>query len=128
MCKTETRIEECFKCAGKGTIEGFGHVAQGVCFQCKGTGKLTINVTATRGKVPAWIQKKADFILAADENSFAGLSFERLSNARDFAHNYVMNAAARELYGDSVHTKWFEVGEPHFQSAQTDKLQNWYDA
>lgn len=31
---------ECGKCDGKGRIEGLSHVANGVCFWCKGTGKL----------------------------------------------------------------------------------------
>lgn len=29
----------CYKCNGTGYLQGFAHVAQGVCFDCKGTGK-----------------------------------------------------------------------------------------
>jgi hypothetical protein len=28
----------CYKCNGTGYIQGFAHVAQGVCFDCKGSG------------------------------------------------------------------------------------------
>lgn len=30
----------CGKCSGKGRINGFDHYADGVCFDCDGTGKL----------------------------------------------------------------------------------------
>ncbi len=30
----------CHKCNGTGSIPGFAHVQHGVCFDCKGTGKL----------------------------------------------------------------------------------------
>lgn len=30
---------ECYKCNGTGYLPGFAHVAQGVCFDCKGSGK-----------------------------------------------------------------------------------------
>jgi len=121
MC--ETRQENCFKCDGKGYIEAFGHYAQGVCFACKGSGTLTVNVTAARGDLPADLKTKADFLLAANENTFAGLSYARLANARNFAHTYVMNAAARDVYGLSVLNAWREFGEPHFQAAQTVRLE-----
>ena len=124
MC--ETRTEKCYKCGGKGHIEVFGHYAQGVCFQCNGSGTLTVNVTEARGDLPADIKKKADFILAAHENSFAGLPFNRLSKARNFAHNYVMNRAARDVYGDSVLKAWRKYGEPHFQEAQEEMLADFY--
>lgn len=40
--KTNTAAAECFKCLGRGRFETFSHVAGGVCFQCGGTGKLTL--------------------------------------------------------------------------------------
>lgn len=31
---------KCYKCDGKGHIEGFSHVSQGRCFLCNGSGEL----------------------------------------------------------------------------------------
>jgi hypothetical protein len=53
---TETRnaarnnqhLVECPRCMGRGVIEAFGHYANGVCFQCKGEGKVRApKITAT---------------------------------------------------------------------------------
>ncbi len=37
---TTTVPTTCAKCNGKGRIEGFRHIADGVCFPCEGTGVL----------------------------------------------------------------------------------------
>lgn len=31
---------ECYKCSGTGFLPGFAHVAEGVCFACKGCGRV----------------------------------------------------------------------------------------
>lgn len=46
---TKQPTVECSKCDGIGVIQAFGHYAEGVCFQCKGTGRLNgKTVTARR--------------------------------------------------------------------------------
>lgn len=40
--KTATQYGDCAKCDGRGRIDAFSHIAQGVCFWCSGSGKLPI--------------------------------------------------------------------------------------
>ena len=40
MCNTTGKYEDCWKCGGIGNLDVFSHVAKGVCFACKGTGKM----------------------------------------------------------------------------------------
>lgn len=43
-CQAEIAASnECYKCAGKGRIRGFGHIEGGKCFACGGTGKRRIS-------------------------------------------------------------------------------------
>lgn len=39
----------CGKCNGKGRIREYGHVADGVCFECGGTGKVEAREKSTVG-------------------------------------------------------------------------------
>ena len=62
--------QECSKCDGKGKIEGFGHIANGKCFRCWGSGYTNIRVpnhvivaAAARDKAEAKV--KADKVAAA---------------------------------------------------------------
>jgi hypothetical protein len=38
--KTTTKTGSCGKCSGKGSINAFSGIANGVCFQCGGVGKV----------------------------------------------------------------------------------------
>jgi hypothetical protein len=40
---TQPATTTCNRCAGTGTIQAFGHYANGVCFACAGTGKVRAN-------------------------------------------------------------------------------------
>ena len=116
----------CYKCSGLGKIQAFSHVAAGTCFACKGTGRLSVDLTVKRAELSQDLRTKAEFILAADSVTFQGLSYERLLAARNFAHNYVMAAGAREVY-PGVLDAWREHGEYHFQLAQERKLAEFYN-
>lgn len=52
---------KCNKCDGKGTIDGFSHIANGICFQCKGCGKIKEakngSVTYSRAYINQYYQK-----------------------------------------------------------------------
>jgi hypothetical protein len=45
MNATRTEITGCPKCDGKGRIHAFGHYANGVCFECGGTGEIEITAS-----------------------------------------------------------------------------------
>lgn len=117
---------KCYKCDGTGQINAFGHVANGVCFACKGAGTLMVDLENTKGTLGADFVTKCEFILNANHETFEGLSYARLFKAREFAHTYVMAKGARDAYGDTVYSAWFEFGEPHFQRAQEEKLAKFY--
>lgn len=40
----------CGKCDGTGKIHEYGHIAQGICFECGGAGKVTDRTKAKGGK------------------------------------------------------------------------------
>lgn len=115
----------CPKCDGRGHIEAFGHYAQGVCFCCKGRGTIAVDLTETKAELRPETVTRCEFILNADENTFAGLSFARLTNARNFAHAYVMEPGAKLAF-PGVLDAWRQFGEPHFQAAQEVKLAEFY--
>jgi len=76
-----TNSFECFKCAGKGKISGFEHVANGDCFQCCGTGRLMTR--EQRAKVAA---AKAQKSVDAHDRRIAkecGLSLEEFRHQSD---------------------------------------------
>ena len=33
-------MKNCPRCSGKGFLEGYRHIENGICFECKGTGKV----------------------------------------------------------------------------------------
>lgn len=52
---------KCPKCYGTGNLPGFAHVANGVCFQCRGTGKINEpkngGITYSRAFINQYLQK-----------------------------------------------------------------------
>ena len=40
----ETLVHECNRCDGKGILPHYGHISGGICFACKGSGKLSQQV------------------------------------------------------------------------------------
>ena len=113
-----TQTIECSKCGGKGYIAGLGHYANGVCFGCNGQKKITVNLSNLQNKLDADTRKKAEWILASTEASYANLSFAKLSKIRNFAHGgWGIDKAYPEMLNH-----YFAVGEPAFQRAQAARL------
>lgn len=112
----------CPKCDGVGSLSAFGHVANGVCFCCKGKKVVTVDKQKLIDKIRPENQKKAEWILASTEASYVGLSFAKLSAIRDFAH---CGWGLQEAYPDML-AHWFKVGEAAFQAAQEAHLADFY--
>lgn len=114
---------ECFKCGGTGHIQAFSGIAGGVCFQCKGSGELTFErVQQARQELSAANRRRCDWILNATPETYANLNWSQINDARNFAHNYTMNRAAADLYGNSVWNAWrSQGGEQRFQELQETK-------
>lgn len=51
MKNTNKETVECPYCNGKGRLDHLTHIADGVCFTCRGTGKLEITGRASSQKV-----------------------------------------------------------------------------
>lgn len=74
------KMAKCEKCDGKGQIDWYSHVAQGVCFSCKGSGTV-------RGKSAATLAREA-----------AKKAQQEANRAAVVAENARKGAKAKELY------------------------------
>ena len=107
---TATITCECWKCGGTGYIAAFSGIANGTCFKCNGSGKLTGKAAKPKPVKPLteWQRQQVDLI---EKGELSGLSFGKLSELRNFAHwplPQVPNLLAT----------WKQRGEEHFQAAQ----------
>ena len=111
---------ECFKCGGSGFIQAFSGIANGICFRCNGVGVLSFNdVERIKKAIPEYTRVRCEWLLNTTEESFVGFTYKRISDARDFAHSYVMNPDAGDFYGMTVLTAWQnQGGESKFQELQ----------
>jgi hypothetical protein len=113
-------VVECPKCHGAGRIEAFYHVLSGVCFCCKGQKTIVVDIEANKASLSADTRRKAEWIMSSTEDSYIGLSYERLLAIREFAHG---GWGLREAYPE-LRSHYFAVGEWAFQAAQEEMLAN----
>jgi hypothetical protein len=112
----------CPKCDGKGYIAGLSHYANGVCFCCNGAKTVAVDVDKLQSKLSDDSRRKAEWIMASTESSYARLSFEKLTAIRNFAHG---GWGLQEAYPEML-SHYREVGEAAFQAAQERKLSEYY--
>ena len=110
----------CPKCSGRKHLEVFSHVANGICFQCNGSG--TVEYKEYKNQISPENQYKAEYILASTPETWKGLSYARLFKARNFAHG---GWGLSQAYPGML-AHWREVGEPEFLRAQERKLEAYY--
>lgn len=111
---------ECPKCLGRGHFEVFGHVANGVCFCCKGNRTIEVDVEELRIKLSADTRRKAEWIMNSTKESYANLSYNNLNAIRTFAHG---GWGLQDAYPEML-AHYYEVGEWAFQAAQAEMLAN----
>lgn len=101
---------ECWKCGGTGYIAAFSGIANGTCFKCNGSGKLTGKAAKPKPVKPLteWQRRQVDLI---EKGDLSGLSFGQLSELRNFAHWPLPQVP-------TLLQTWRERGEQHFQAAQ----------
>jgi len=117
-----TQTVSCPKCDGSGHIQAFGHVANGVCFCCKGVGTIEVGTDSQKAELSEDTRRKADWIMQSTEASYAGLSYAKLEKIRNFAYSgFGLDQAYPELLAH-----YREVGEPAFFAAQERKLEAFY--
>jgi uncharacterized protein involved in tellurium resistance len=77
----------CPKCCGNKTISGFSHIENGVCFQCSGSGVITLSAERS-AQIETTMQdtaKKREWLKNATAGQIAALSVEKLVKAFRFA-------------------------------------------
>ncbi len=111
---------QCPRCSGRGIIDAFGHVADGICFCCNGSGSIETDKEALIAKLTDYARNEADRILTTRQQDYAGVSYNKLLWARTFCHG---GHGLQEAYPELL-THWFAVGEPAFQTAQAERLEN----
>jgi len=77
----------CPKCCGKKSIDGFSHIENGVCFQCSGSGVITLSAERS-AEVEAVAQdtaKKREWLKAATAGQIAALPADKMAKAFHFA-------------------------------------------
>ena len=109
-----TKAVSCPKCSGSGYINGMGHIANGVCFACKGAKTITIGIDARKAKISDASKIRADWIMASTPASYSRLSYGKLAKIRDFAHG---GNGLQDAY-PTLLAHYFEAGEPAYQAAQ----------
>lgn len=114
-------VATCGRCDGSGSLT-WTNVANGVCFACKGRGKVSYNVQKAIVEMGDDMIAKCEWIIRSKPEAYAKLSYAKLEVIRNFAHSYVMNRTAKLVYGNQVFDAWFDNGEKAFQAAQNAKL------
>jgi RecJ-like exonuclease len=85
----------CGKCDGKGRIEAFGHIHNGLCFWCKGTGQITVNATAPATKTTEQLAadaewaRKAEWLRTCTAAQLARATWQQIYAAHAMAANMV---------------------------------------
>ena len=100
----------CPKCDGSRNIQAFGHIASGVCFCCRGTGKIRVK-TELRRTLSEAAGRKADWIMSATTSSYERLTMAQLDSAREFCHSHVPGYPG-------LYAAWMSQGESVFQERQ----------
>lgn len=74
MQGTLALVDHCYRCLGRGYIEAFRHVANGICFRCNGHGVKTFEDSNIIERTVAYLNK-----IQADDETFNRL-FEQANN------------------------------------------------
>ncbi len=108
----------CPKCEGKKTIEGFSHVANGVCFRCAGSGVVKYRKPSPVKPMGPEAIAFCERILAITEAELETLSFAELNRLRDGCHWHYPQ------YPDLLKV-WRDKGDAFFFAAQEQALEGW---
>ena len=100
--KTEgTMIIPCPKCHGRGVIDGYRHILNGVCFACDGTGTKTVAANHKPSKLYS-IYIVADF--NDDGHQFRGCVFGQKARTPAEAKRKAIKTLQRGCFVDSIDT------------------------
>ena len=109
----------CPKCDGKGFIDGVSHIANGVCFCCKGAKVVKVNLSKKRAKLSADTIKKAEWVMNSTSASYGKFSWAQHQSVRNFCYSgFGLNEAYPELL-----QHYRSVGESFFFAEQNRQLE-----
>jgi len=114
-------LVECPKCGGQGWFKEYSHIASGTCFKCGGAGKVDPKTIVERNRGECKLtdedyeldQRRIDFILNAEDEHIASMSWKQIWKARQF----VMNGAVHEektLTQEMLEETWHNRFEKRF--------------
>lgn len=84
MATNTTRTVSCPKCSGSGIVQRFGHVKNGVCFDCNGTGRIAAYARPSTRKVdPRKIARAVGDAVMAGEQVDEGAAKEAFEYFED---------------------------------------------
>lgn len=79
---------ECPKCCGRKYINGFGHIASGVCFMCGGSGLIAASRVAVKPAAQSddteINARRREWLSRATRSDVAAMTFEQLYKALQF--------------------------------------------
>jgi len=111
---TQTTTCDCYKCGGSGFIQAFSGIANGVCFTCKGSGKVTVK--SFKRVVPPLTDYQAKLIETIKTADLSKMSFSQLNDLRNAAHwKYPQEPNLLAI--------WRERGDAYFFQAQNERLE-----
>lgn len=121
---TKTVTCDCPKCGGRGYIEAFSGIANGVCFTCNGAGKKTYKVGKEPKKptVNEYTANMVSQILNGTDEQFSKMTYSQLAKFRDIAHG---GFGVQQVYPQLLEF-WFANFECYFQARQQEKLDSYY--
>jgi len=107
---TTTTTTQCGKCEGKGVIQAFRHIDNGVCYWCKGTGTLTVSASELAGLSDLAV-RRIEWLNTVSPERFALLSLDKMEtiDASVFA--------CGGLYQDLVWQRYHSVLQPIYTKA-----------
>ena len=110
MTTTTTTKTQCGKCEGKGKINAFRHVSNGICFWCKGTGILTVP-TAEMAKLSDLSVRRIEWLNTVSPERFAELSLDKMETINESVF------ACGGLYQDLVWPRYHSLLQPIYTKA-----------
>ena len=122
----ETLSATCDRCDGTGRVPHYGHIANGICFQCQGSGKVSFRVRTdgtAKTSLEVWKRNgRFDYaslrstLQAADGTWGKSLVAREISDAdearalwRDLKGQEHTHLAVTDLRPDGEHTQTFQT-------------------
>jgi hypothetical protein len=96
--QTKKTTYACGKCEGRGFLRSFSHIANGVCFACEGTGKVTVKDGFRKAFDWETNRKKIMFIIDMSVEDMNKMTYAQVVAMDDYVHMMTMDRKCMWLY------------------------------